>query len=112
VAAVADGRPVDVDPGLVRSPIALADLVATVRAVVVGGCDGVLHAGGPRTSVAEFFRAALAALGHDTSLLRDRRSNAAQRDTSIISARLQRELGIRPRGVGEALMPAEEAMHR
>jgi dTDP-4-dehydrorhamnose reductase len=110
VAAATSRTPMDVHPDMFRSPIAVGDLAAAIRELVRRDVCGIVHAGGPRISVADFFTSGLAALGHPTDVLRRRSLHAgvAQRDTSLRVSRLLEETSLVPRNVPDALASLPE----
>jgi dTDP-4-dehydrorhamnose reductase len=98
-------KPLDVYPDMFRSPIAVDDLGVAIRELVRRDVRGIVHAGGPRLSVAEFFATGLAALGHPTHVLRRRPlpDGVRQPDTTLQVRRLLAETSVVPRGVLDAL---------
>jgi dTDP-4-dehydrorhamnose reductase len=105
VAAATSRTPMDVHPDMFRSPIAVGDLAAAIRELVQRDVRGIVHAGGPRLSVADFFATGLAALGYPTDVLRRRplQAGVAQPDTSLQVRRLLEETSLVPRNVPDAL---------
>lgn len=89
-----------------RSPIAVGELATAIRTLAEGDATGVVHAGGPRTSVYRFHRDAMAALGYPTDPIGPTAMPPDAdhpRDTSLRSDRLGDLTGIRPSSVSEAL---------
>ena len=105
VAATVSRTPMDVHPRMFRSPIAVGDLAAAIRELVLLDVGGIVHAGGPRISIADFFASGLAALGYPTDVLRRRplHASVAQPDTSLRVSRLLEETSLVPRNVPDAL---------
>lgn len=103
--AVAEDRPFDVYSDMFRSPIEVGDLARVVAGILADGTEGVVHAGGPRISTADFYSAGLAALGAGTRVLQRRTlpAGSVQPDTSLLSRRLASELGLSPRPIEAAL---------
>jgi dTDP-4-dehydrorhamnose reductase len=110
VSAASAREPMDVHPDMFRSPIAVGDLAAAIRELVLRDVQGFVHAGGPRMSVADFFATGLAALGQPTDVLRRRplSAGAAQPDTSLHVRRLLEKTSVVPRSVRDALGSAAQ----
>ena len=90
-----------------KSPIEVNRLAEILVAIADSTWTGILHAGGPRTSVFDFFRDAMAGLGHPTDCLRPVRMPDTLRrerlaDTSLDSSLLNRTFGMAPVPVAQA----------
>jgi len=67
--AVETGTPVTYFADMYKSPVAVTDVAAAVASLVAGDATGVLHVPAPRTSVYDFHRDAMAALGYNADLI-------------------------------------------
>lgn len=104
--AVTNGEPVAYFADMYKSPVAVTEAAETVRVLVESEATGAVHAPAPRTSVYEFHRDAMAALGHDASLVeRDAVPEDGEFavDRSLSSDRFASLTGFEPSTVTEAL---------
>jgi dTDP-4-dehydrorhamnose reductase len=109
--AVTEGEPVAYFDDMYKSPLLVTEAAEAVRALVESEATGVVHAPAPRTSVYEFHRDAMAALGYDPSLV-ERDSippdmNVAP-DSSLSSDRFASLVGFEPSSVGSGLGDGRE----
>jgi len=104
--AVTAGEPVAYFDDMYKSPLLVTEAAEAVRALVESEATGVVHAPAPRTSVYEFHRDAMAALGYDPSLV-DRDSIPSEMDLapdrSLSSDRFASFVGFEPSSVGAGL---------
>lgn len=103
--AAIDGKPFTVYPEMFRSPIEVNELAEAIRDLISRDVRGIVHAAGPRTSVADFFAAGLTALGYRTDTLKRQRlpNEIQQIDTSLQVRRLLIETSVIPNNVPDAL---------
>ncbi|MFD1645411.1 sugar nucleotide-binding protein [Haloarchaeobius litoreus] len=88
-----------------RSPVAVDEAARAVVDIARESATGVVHLGGPRTSVFEFHSDALAALGVDTTgLVGEPMTGDHPRDRSLDCARLADLLGWHPAPAPDALV--------
>ncbi|MBI2104119.1 MAG: SDR family oxidoreductase [Candidatus Omnitrophica bacterium] len=104
------GWPVEVAEDVTSMPLYVGDCAQAIWAAVGQGRNGTYHvAGADRLSLAAFAQATARVFGADERLvvpvLRARFSALAPRptDTSFVTTKMERELGIRPMGVEEGL---------
>jgi dTDP-4-dehydrorhamnose reductase len=104
--AVTAGESVAYFEDMYKSPVLVTEAAAAVRALVESEATGVVHAPAPRTSVYEFHRDAMDALGHDASLV-ERDSIPTEMtvapDRSLSSDRFASLVGFEPSAVGAGL---------
>ena len=104
--AVTAGESVAYFEDMYKSPLHVGEAARAVRALVAADADGVVHAPAARTSVYEFHRDAMAALGYDPSLV-ERESMPDDPelapDRSLVSDRFVSLVGFEPSTVTEAL---------
>ena len=89
-----------------KSPVEVNQLAAVLSHACTSEYQGTLHAGGPRLSVFEFHRRAVSAFGMSPDRIEPTSMPAESSlpvDTSLDSARLAREFGLRPGSVVESL---------
>jgi dTDP-4-dehydrorhamnose reductase len=106
VDAVTAGESAAYFEDMYKSPVLVTEAAAAVRALVEREATGVVHVPAPRTSVYEFHRDAMAALGHDPSLVeRDwiPPEITVAPDRSLASDRFASLVGFEPSSVASGL---------
>jgi dTDP-4-dehydrorhamnose reductase len=104
--AVAAGESVAYFEDMYKSPCHVGEAARAVRVLVDADTEGVVHAPAPRTSVYEFHRDAMRALGYDASLVeREAMPDDPELapDRSLASDRFASLVGFEPSAVAEAL---------
>lgn len=89
-----------------KSPIEVNQLAEICRRVYESDFCGVVHAGGPRTSVLQFHRRAASAFGAPTDRIEPDAMPSESphpRDSSLDSSRLAGAFGLQPGGIRESL---------
>lgn len=116
LARLEHGLPVEVAADVTSMPVPAATCAEAVWAVARLKRLGIYHvAGADRLSLAEFARGTAQAFGCDERLIRPvSRSWFSElaprpRDTSFITTKMERELGLRPPGIREGLMAMQRS---
>jgi dTDP-4-dehydrorhamnose reductase len=89
-----------------KSPIAVGQVAEAVSSLALAEHVGAVHVAGPRMSVYEFQREALAALGADTGHVHAARmppDSPSPRDTSLRTDLMTRLTGVAPQSISRAL---------
>lgn len=100
------GNTVERFTDMYKSPVAVSEAARTIEELLTRSVTGVVHCGGPRTSVYELHRAAMAALGVSTDQLVPTRIPEeldVQRDCSLDTSRLTRVTTVKPTPVKTAI---------
>ena len=104
--AVSAGESVAYFEDMYKSPVLVSEAAEAVRVLVESEATGIVHVPAPRTSVYEFHRDAMAALGHDPSLV-ERDSIPPEMtvapDSSLSSDRFESLVGFEPSSVESGL---------
>lgn len=100
------GETVERFTDMYRSPVAVTDAARAVEELLTRSVTGVVHCGGPRTSVYEFHRGAMEGLGVSTDRLVPTHipeERDLPRDCSLDTNRLTRITGVEPTPIMESI---------
>lgn len=113
------GRPVEVDPALYSKPLLSTNCAAAVWAAVVRRRTGIYHvAGADRLTLLEFARQTARIFGFEERLVQPASRGYLEpfaqrpRDTSFVTTKMERALGVRPIGTEEGLALMRQARRR
>lgn len=119
LAQLEEGRPVDVDEEITTQPLWAGTCAQAVWAVVLRERAGTYHvAGADRLSLLEVARFVARVFGHDERLVQPASKAFLSRfaprpcDTSFVTVKMERELGVRPIGIQEGLRILQQTRAR
>jgi dTDP-4-dehydrorhamnose reductase len=111
LADLEQGRPIEVDGDLYSKPLLAINGAEAIWACVMGRRSGIYHvAGADRLSLLEFARQTARVFECDDRLVRPASERflsqfaSRPRDTSYVTTKMERELGVRPIGTLEGLV--------
>lgn len=103
---VSRGEPVAYFTDMYKSPLLVTEAAEALATLIESDATGVVHAPSPRTSVCQFHRDAMRALGHDPSPIEGETippDMDVAPDRSLASARFESVTGFEPSAVEPAL---------